>query len=158
MSCSPMTLRRLSNVPVWQLSIGLAHLIVGGVCTIPPTMLHAQNEHELLRIPADPAKGFLWPYYLSVPSTLVRPAIILVEPNNSGTTSDDQWFHDEHSKSTITRVFQYPSPDSPDCSDSRRSMTPILRRSSFRSFAPCPGGNRGTPSRSAISATISSKL
>ena len=56
-----MTLRRLTNGPVWQLSIGLAHLIVGGVCTIPPTILHAQNAHELLRIPADPAKGFLWP-------------------------------------------------------------------------------------------------
>ena len=72
MSCSPMTLRTIGNAPVWQLSIGLAHLIVGGVCTIQPTILQAQHTYELLRIPADPAKGFLWPYYLSVPSTLVR--------------------------------------------------------------------------------------
>ena len=102
MSCSPMTLRMIGNAPVWQLSIGLAHLIVGGVCTIQPTILQAQHTYELLRIPADPAKGFLWPYYLSVPSTLVRPAIILVEPNNSGTTSDDQSFHDRRARSTIT--------------------------------------------------------
>ncbi|OGP73783.1 MAG: hypothetical protein A2V86_01405 [Deltaproteobacteria bacterium RBG_16_49_23] len=49
---------------------------------------------QLQRIEANPAKGFHWPYYLSVPNSLSQGSVLLVEPNNSGTWSDDPNFHD----------------------------------------------------------------
>ena len=48
-----------------------------------------------IRVEADPAKGFHWPYYLVPPSTMASPPTLLVEPNNSGQWSDDQGFHED---------------------------------------------------------------
>ncbi len=42
-----------------------------------------------LTIPADSKKGFEWPYYLYVPTAVRTPTVLLVEPNNSGTTQTD---------------------------------------------------------------------
>lgn len=84
-----------------RVSFGLVNLLLGTACFILPSPSYAQQPYELLKIPADPGKGFHWPYYLSIPSVLVRPAVLLVEPNNSGATSDDQSFHDQQARTTI---------------------------------------------------------
>jgi pimeloyl-ACP methyl ester carboxylesterase len=55
----------------------------------------------LVQVPADPGKGFNWPYYLYTPATIKRPAILMVEPNNTGYTSDDQNVHDRAAASLI---------------------------------------------------------
>jgi hypothetical protein len=46
------------------------------------------------KIPADPQKGFSWPYYLRTPNSVKQPAVLLVEPNNTGNVYDDQTVHD----------------------------------------------------------------
>jgi hypothetical protein len=46
------------------------------------------------KIEANPSKGFSWPYYLRVPATVKEPAFLIVEPNNTGTVSDDPAVHD----------------------------------------------------------------
>ncbi|MBM3789080.1 MAG: hypothetical protein FJW35_01885, partial [Acidobacteria bacterium] len=48
----------------------------------------------LVKVEANPSKGFHWPYYLYKPATVVTPAVLFVEPNNTGTVSDDQSVHD----------------------------------------------------------------
>jgi len=55
------------------------------------------------RIDANAAKGFSWPYYLWVPNTIKQPAILLVEPNNTGGVSDDPAVHDLAAKSEAQR-------------------------------------------------------
>jgi hypothetical protein len=50
--------------------------------------------YQLQKIEADPVKGFHWPYYLSIPDLLGQETVLLIEPNNSGTWSDDPAFHD----------------------------------------------------------------
>ncbi len=50
---------------------------------------------QISKIPANPQKGFQWPYYLYIPATITRPTILLVEPNNTGTVNDDVSVHDQ---------------------------------------------------------------
>jgi pimeloyl-ACP methyl ester carboxylesterase len=50
--------------------------------------------YQVQKIEANPLKGFHWPYYLSIPETLGAETVLLIEPNNSGTWSDDPAFHD----------------------------------------------------------------
>lgn len=52
-------------------------------------------NYQLLKIPENPAKGFQWPYYLSIPRSLGLRTVLLVETNNTGTVSDDQAVHDQ---------------------------------------------------------------
>jgi hypothetical protein len=52
----------------------------------------APIEYE--RIEAKPEKGFNWPYLLYIPETVKSSAVLLVEPNNSGTPSDDFAHHE----------------------------------------------------------------
>lgn len=49
---------------------------------------------NLQKIAANPQKGFSWPYYLLMPSAIKNPAVMMVEPNNTGTTNDDPAVHD----------------------------------------------------------------
>ena len=53
------------------------------------------------RVPANPAAGFSFPYYLFVPQEMdsSKPVHLLVEPCNTGTTSDDFEHHDSKAKS-----------------------------------------------------------
>jgi hypothetical protein len=46
------------------------------------------------KISADPTNGFYWPYYLSIPASISQNSVLLVEPNNTGTWSDDPAVHD----------------------------------------------------------------
>jgi hypothetical protein len=55
----------------------------------------ADYDYELLKIPADTDSGFAWPYYLGIPDGLSSETTLLVEPNNTGTVSDDLDLHDE---------------------------------------------------------------
>jgi pimeloyl-ACP methyl ester carboxylesterase len=58
---------------------------------------------EVREFPADPAKGFHWPYFLVVPAQPVCPTFLVVEPNNSGTGKDDPAFHNEMARKAILR-------------------------------------------------------
>ncbi len=55
-----------------------------------------------VRVERDPAAGFHWPYYLSIPAAVREQAEtggivhILVVPNNSGKTSKDLSYQEEH--------------------------------------------------------------
>lgn len=62
----------------------------------PRTVTLDRSQDTWMKIPADAAKGFHFPYYLFVPknldSTIDRH--LFVEPNNTGTASDDFEIHD----------------------------------------------------------------
>jgi predicted esterase len=63
---------------------------------------------EILKIEAQPARGFAYPYYLYVPKAMREEAkggkktrTILVIPNNAGKLDDDLTFHEEDVKRKI---------------------------------------------------------
>ena len=60
------------------------------------------GSSQMLKIPADPQKGFQWPYYLYVPAAIKTPAVLLVEPNNTGTVNDDPAVHDAAASALIS--------------------------------------------------------
>ncbi len=47
-----------------------------------------------VNVPADPQKGFSWSYYLYTPASIKKPAVLMVETNNTG-VSDDPAVHDQ---------------------------------------------------------------
>jgi predicted esterase len=53
----------------------------------------------LVKVEANSAEGFNWPYYLNVPNSS-KSATLLVIPNNTGTVTDDQAVHDNSAKQT----------------------------------------------------------
>jgi hypothetical protein len=57
-------------------------------------------QDTLLKTAARPAQGFHFPYYLFIPHTLAhyQDLYLLVEMNNTGTTSDDFTLHDQRAK------------------------------------------------------------
>jgi hypothetical protein len=61
---------------------------------------------DTLRIPAGPAKGFHWPYYLAIPDTLAQNKVLLVAPNNSGFVSDDPLEHESAAYNLLTWLLQ----------------------------------------------------
>ncbi len=76
-------------------------LILTGCSSITtPSINH--TEETLENFEADSAKGFHWPYYLYVPST-IESSHILVITNNTGYTSDDFSVHDQAAEWTIYR-------------------------------------------------------
>jgi pimeloyl-ACP methyl ester carboxylesterase len=56
------------------------------------------TQAELEEIPANPQKGFSWPYYLRTPTSVKQPAVLFVEPNNTGTPNDDPAVHNQAAK------------------------------------------------------------
>jgi hypothetical protein len=58
---------------------------------------------EFLKVEANPDKGFHWPYYLSIPDSLGKNPVLLVEPNNTGTWSDTPEFHEASAVDLIRR-------------------------------------------------------
>jgi hypothetical protein len=63
-----------------------------------------------LKISADPQKGFQWPYYLYVPGAPKSPAVLLVEPNNSGHPTDDP-SEDDRLASDLFNNYKYRGED-----------------------------------------------
>ncbi len=56
---------------------------------------------QVTKIPANPQKGFQWPYYLYVPAVTRKPTVLLVEPNNSATPTADSSVDDNLAASLI---------------------------------------------------------
>jgi hypothetical protein len=54
-----------------------------------------------IKVAADASKGFSWPYYLYTPANRKNPPVLMVEPNNTGTVSDDPAVHDAAASSLI---------------------------------------------------------
>lgn len=63
-----------------------------------------------LKIPADSKKGFEWPYYLYVPRSIKTPAVLLVEPNNSGQAQKDPSLDDKLA-SDLINFYKYRGDD-----------------------------------------------
>ena len=51
---------------------------------------------NIQKVEANPQKGFSWPYYLYIPdkNAVKFPVVLVVEPNNTGASSNDQAIHD----------------------------------------------------------------
>ena len=68
---------------------------------------------NLLKVEPNPAKGFHWAYYLYIPSSILTAdsadgkTYLLVEPNNTGFTSDDQSVHDEYARGLIEQQSDF---------------------------------------------------
>lgn len=104
-----------------------------------------------VRVGANPAKGFHWPYYLVLPSEMASPPTLLVEPNNTGTRSNTFQIHEEKAKELVRRqssfaedlgspllVPVFPRPVTPEAPEpggiyvhalDRYSLTTIIRAS-----------------------------
>jgi hypothetical protein len=59
------------------------------------------NSRLIKVLPEDSTHDFDWPYYLWIPSGLDRRTVLLVEPNNTGTTSDLEMIHDGSAVSLV---------------------------------------------------------
>lgn len=64
-------------------------------------------DGHLIRVAADTARGFHYPYFLFIPDRIGRhsPQVLVVQPNNTGTCSDDFQIHESEAKSVATRRF-----------------------------------------------------
>ena len=81
------------------------HRLCAGVLRLLPLSLGLllveslpAQPYELLKIEANAARGFHWPYYLSIPASLKTPTVLLVVPNNTGFPTDDQTMHDQSAR------------------------------------------------------------
>jgi len=78
-------------------------LVIFGIAS---AQINAQVETEPVRVAADTAKGFAYPYYYYVPKALrgsSKEHTILVLPNNSGKSSDDPDFQEEDVKKQLKK-------------------------------------------------------
>ena len=74
---------------------------------------HAQQieqlygTNETIRIDPQPDLGFYYPYYLFIPDNTRTNAAtyMLVEPNNTGTRTDDFTIHEQKAKTTLERGY-----------------------------------------------------
>jgi len=80
---------------------------------ISPAQTADNVSSEIIRIAAQPAKGFAYPYYLYVPKALrqeakerKKPRTILVIPNNAGKLSDEFNVHEEDVKRKFKQNVQ----------------------------------------------------
>ncbi len=71
------------------------------------TFTIGDGDTELHAVPADPAQGFSWPYYLGIPPALSPDAALLVEPNNTGAASDDFAVHDRAAEALGAGLANY---------------------------------------------------
>lgn len=78
----------------------LLFLLILTGCSSITTPSIISTEETLEKFEADSAKGFHWPYYLYVPST-IESSHILVITNNTGYTSDDFSVHDQAAQSLV---------------------------------------------------------
>jgi pimeloyl-ACP methyl ester carboxylesterase len=61
----------------------------------------AGGQSGLSRILASPSKGFSWPYYLYIPPNIRGPAVLLVQPNNTGSVDDNPAVHETAARTLI---------------------------------------------------------
>jgi hypothetical protein len=60
-----------------------------------------EDRPQPVKVPSNSQKGFSWPYYLYIPSTIKNPPVLTVEPNNTGAVSDDFSVHDKAANDLI---------------------------------------------------------
>jgi len=100
-----MTLKRYNEIPVQNMVFYLNLPDTGpflrdtdgfylGPCSFSFTTTTI-TQSPVTKIPANPQKGFQWPYYLFVPPAIKNPAVLLVEPNNSGQAQKDPSLDDK---------------------------------------------------------------
>ena len=74
---------------------------------LPTTTISFRVEGEaaggrtLKILPEDSRRDFSWPYYLWIPDDLPHRTVLLVEPNNTGMTSDWQGLHDRAARELL---------------------------------------------------------
>jgi hypothetical protein len=66
------------------------------------SMVHAWGATGPVEYPANPAQGFSWPYYLYIPPVVDSNAVLVVEPNNTGSPTNDFSVHDASASNLIT--------------------------------------------------------
>lgn len=95
----------------WPLTLHRRQLIqlAGSVCagtTLGSHTAAATQSDSVTLVSADPEKGFNYPYYLYTPAeNLSEPTPFLVEPNNTGTSTNDFEEHRIAAEGTIQRGF-----------------------------------------------------
>jgi pimeloyl-ACP methyl ester carboxylesterase len=65
-------------------------------------IVHVLGATVPVEYPTNPGQGFSWPYYLYVPPVVDTNAVLVVEPNNTGTWTNDFSFHDAGASNLIT--------------------------------------------------------
>jgi pimeloyl-ACP methyl ester carboxylesterase len=97
--------RGTSGTPIYGQSVYLRTLFfrtASGQPLANEYILRFQTaEPPAIRVDAAPAKGFCWPYFLLVPERIESPATLLIEPNNTGTWSDDPWVHEDSARGLV---------------------------------------------------------
>ncbi|HLL99455.1 MAG TPA: hypothetical protein VK400_00235, partial [Pyrinomonadaceae bacterium] len=89
-------------------------LLNAGISSAQPAAVVADVSSEIVKIEAQPDKGFAYPYYLYVPKVMREEAAggrkktraLLVIPNNAGKTRDDFNVHEEDVKRRIKNNAQ----------------------------------------------------
>src|SRR5215204_4141631 len=70
----------------------------------------APESKSVVKVEADSAKGFSYPYYLYIPDTLLDEKAknqthnLLVAPNNTGTVNDDLSVHEKNVKQKMSQM------------------------------------------------------
>lgn len=113
-----------------------------------------EYDYELIKVQAAPSEGFEWPFYLSIPKALSKNSVLLVEPNNTGTWSDDQSVHDTAALNLVKQrsdfairldvpllVPTFPRPINPQAPEPGGIYTHALDRYSLLTGAVVNGGS-----------------
>lgn len=72
---------------------------------VAPTAQTSPPDPQIVKMAANPAKGFSYPYYIYVPANLAAKTqhTILVHPNNTGVLNDNLAVHEADVKKMMTR-------------------------------------------------------
>ncbi|MBN1903529.1 MAG: Ig-like domain-containing protein [Deltaproteobacteria bacterium] len=62
-----------------------------------------EYDENFMLIEGNPGRGFHWQYLLYIPENLRKRTVIMVEPNNSGTVSDDMDIHRAMANTLVQR-------------------------------------------------------
>lgn len=97
--------RETAGKPIYGHSVRLSPLNFRSAAGVPLVadydLRFKTADPDALRVGANPAKGFYWPYYLWIPPNLEAPVTLLVEPNNTGGVDDDLWIHEQSARSLV---------------------------------------------------------
>lgn len=90
MSCFPVAANETSKAGFQENRANIMKFAKTGAAFLSSTAVY-----NVIKIQAQPSKGFDWPFYLGIPSTLPKSTKLLVCPNNTGTSDDDPQVHDD---------------------------------------------------------------
>jgi len=81
-------------------------LLLGGAVTLIG-IAHTCPAAAPVRYAANPGQGFSYPYYLVIPPGVDTPTVLVVEPNNTGSTDDNFAVHDTAASNLITARISF---------------------------------------------------